>query len=344
MATTTRANWIYVFHGEDELSSREAVQGLIARMKDSPMWEFNVTTFDGDKASIEEIATTCQTAPFLADKRLVIVNGLITRLSEGSRGAPKDESSQEKAPRGSKKALTDAMLELLPAVPEFCRLVFLEPQLVPERDAVLKAIRIMGGYVKENRLEEGRVPFWIRERARKMGANFSAEAIEELGAAVGADSRMLNAEMIKLATYCGDRTVEAKDVHLLVADARKANVFAMVDAIGQRQAEPAIREMRRLLADGDHPLRIVAMVIRQFRMLVQVKELTEKGATTEEIASKVGMPFRGVASVQKQMRNFSYAQLEKAYDRLLDFDIQVKTGAWEPEAALELLVMELMRG
>ena len=55
MATTTRANWIYLFHGEDDLSSREAVQGLVTRMKESPMWEFNVTNFDGDKLSLDEL-------------------------------------------------------------------------------------------------------------------------------------------------------------------------------------------------------------------------------------------------------------------------------------------------
>ncbi len=344
MATTTRANWIYLFHGEDELSSHEAVQGLVERMKSSPMWEYNVTSFDVDKVSMEEIAATCQTTPFLSDKRLVVVTNLLSRLAEGGRGGSREEPSAEKAPRGSKKALTEALLELLPTVPEFCRLVLLEEQLIPERDPILKAIRGMGGFVKENRLEDGRVIFWIRERARKLGVAFSTEAIEELGSAVGPDSRLLNAEMVKLATYCGERTVEARDVHLLVSDARKANVFSMVDAIGQRQAEAALREMRRLLAEGDHPLRIVAMVIRQFRLLIQVKELTERGAAPDEIAGKVGMPFRGVAAIQRQARNFSYAQLERAYARLLDFDVQVKTGAWEPEAALELLVMELVRG
>ena len=105
MATTTRANWIYLFHGEDDLSTREAVQGLVARMKDSPMWEFNVTFFDGDKLALGEMAGTCQTVPFLADKRLVVVTNLLSRLGEGGRASPRDDSPGEKAPRGSKKAL-----------------------------------------------------------------------------------------------------------------------------------------------------------------------------------------------------------------------------------------------
>ncbi|HEX9015909.1 MAG TPA: DNA polymerase III subunit delta [Chloroflexota bacterium] len=345
MSTNVRANWIYLFHGEDELTSHEAVSGLVARMKDSPMWEYNVTSFDGDKLSIDELANTCQTVPFLADKRLVIVTNLLSRLSDGGRGGPgRDESPQERAPRGSKKALSEALIALLPAVPDFCRLVFVEDQIIPEKDPVLRAVRGMGGFVKENRLDEGRVGFWIRERAKKIGATFSSEAVEELASAVGPNARLLNAEMVKLSTYCADRPVQARDVRLLVSDARKANVFAMVDAIGLRQPEAALGEMRRLLSEGDHPLRIAAMVIRQFRLLIQVKELSEKGASPDEIAGKVGMPFRGVAGVQRQARNFSFSQLEGAYARLLDFDTQVKTGAWEPDAALELLVMELIRG
>src|SRR5450759_498481 len=108
---TTPANWIYLFHGEDELSSHEAVQGLVARMKDSPMWECNVAFFDGDKLSLPDLAGTCRTSPFLADKRLVIVTNAISRLSEPGRSGGRDQgSSQERAPRGSKKAVTDELL------------------------------------------------------------------------------------------------------------------------------------------------------------------------------------------------------------------------------------------
>jgi len=342
---TTRANWIYLFHGEDELSSHEAVQGLVARMKDSPMWECNVAFFDGDKLSLPDLAGTCRTSPFLADKRLVIVTNAISRLSEPGRSGGRDQgSSQERAPRGSKKAVTDELLGLLPEVPEFCRLVFLEEQLIPEKDPILKAVRTMGGFVKEHRLDESRLAIWIRERARKIECKISSEAMEELGAAVGPSSRLLNSEMVKLATYCEDRTIEAKDVRMLVSDARKANVFAMVDAMGLRQSEAALRELRKLLTEGDHPLRIMAMVVRQFRLLIQVKELSEAGLPPEEIAQRVGIFFRTVQGIQRQARNFSFQQLEAAYQRLLDFDVQVKTGAWGPEAALELLVMELVRG
>ena len=314
-------------------------------MKESPMWEYNVSFFDGDKLSLSDLSETCRSSPFLADKRLVVVTNAISRLSDAGRsGGRGDGPSQERAPRGSKKAVTDELLALLPEVPEYCRLVFLEEQQIPEKDPILKAVRAMGGFVKEHRLDEGGLAFWIRERVRKIGCNISVEAMEELGAAVGPNARLLNSELVKLATYCEGRTVEAKDVRLLVSDARKANVFAMVDAVGQRQSEPALRELRKLLTEGDHPLRIMAMVVRQFRLLIQVKELSEERLPSEEIAKRVGMPFRGVQSVQRQARNFSFQQLEAAYQRLLDFDAQVKTGAWEPEAALELLVMELVRG
>ncbi|HEX2923281.1 MAG TPA: DNA polymerase III subunit delta, partial [Chloroflexota bacterium] len=146
-----------------------------------------------------------------------------------------------------------------------------------------------------------------------------------------------------LATYCQDRAVEIEDVRLLVADARKANVFAMVDALGQRQPEAAVRELRKLLSEGDHPLRIVAMVVRQFRLLIQVKELSEAGASPDEIAQKAGAPYRGVMGLQRQARNFSFTQLERAYRKLLDYDVQVKTGACDPEAALEFLMADLLR-
>ncbi len=342
MAGSPKANWIYLFHGEDELSSWEAVQGLVARMKDSPLWEYNIASFDGEKLALSELVAFCQTVPFMADKRLAIVNHLISRLGDSGRGdGGRDDPKQERAARGSKKALLEGILELLPSVPEFCRLVFVEEQLIPERDPILQTIRDLGGYVRVHRLEEGGTSAWIRGRASRIGCKFSPEAVEELAAAVGPNARLLNSEMVKLATYCGDRVISPTDVAELVPDARKANVFTMVEAVGLRQREVALRELRKLLSEGDHPLRVMAMVVRQFRLLIQVKELSEGGASQDEISRRAGVPFRGVTNLQRQARNFSFQQLEQIYRQLLDYDVQVKTGAKDPESALELLVAEL---
>lgn len=307
------------------------------------MGDLNVTFFDGEKLVLSELAGTCQTLPFMADKRLVVVTNLLSRLGEAGRESPREEGRQERAPRGSKRAILEGILEFLPTVPEFCRLVFLEEQLILERDPILQAIRNLGGFVKAHRLEEGGLSTWIRSRAARLGCKMSAEAVEELAAAVGPNARLLDSEIQKLATYCGGETVKREDVRSLVADARKANVFALVEAIGLRQPEVALRELRKLQAEGDHPLRIAAMVVRQFRLLIQVKELSETGASPDEIARKTGAPFRGVAGLQRQARNFSFEQLERAYRQLLEYDVHVKTGAREPEAALELLITELLR-
>jgi DNA polymerase III subunit delta len=323
-----RINWVYLFHGEDELSSREAVQGLVVRMKDSPMGEYNISTFEGERLPLADLISTCQTFPLMADKRLVVVTGLLSYL-------------QDRAPRGSKKGTVEELQRFLPTVPEFCRLVFVEEQLIPERDPILKVIQGFGGFVKAHRLDERGALGWTQARARKVGCRLSVEAADELATAVGPNSRLLNSELLKLATYCGDRTVGVDDVRALVGEARKANVFAMVDALGQRQAGVALRELRRLLAEGDHPLRVMAMVIRQFRLLLQVKEMSEAGASPDEIAPRIGSPPRAVHGLQRQARNFSFSQLEHIYGRLLEWDLEVKTGVREPEAALELLLVEL---
>lgn len=346
--STVRSPWVYLFHGEDDLSSREAVQGLVARMmKDSPMWEFNIASFDGDKLALEEMVNTCQTVPFLSDKRLVVVANLIGRLGDQGRpsaSAQKEEGKEEKSPRGSKKALLEGLLAFLPQVPDSTRLVFLEEGYILDRDPVLKAIRAMGGYVKAHRLEEGGLAYWIRDRAARIGCRISNEAVDELAAAVGPNARLLNGELLKMATYRGEEMIRAEDVEAMVSDARKANVFAMVDAVGLRQPEAALNELRKLLAEGDHPLRITAMLVRQYRLLIQVKELTEAGCAPDEIAQKAGAPYRGVAGLQRQARHIGFEQMERAYQWLLEYDLQVKTGLRDPEAALELLVMELVRG
>ena len=339
----SRVSWIYLFHGEDELSSHEAVQGLVARMKDSPGWVYNVAFFEGERLALQDLTAACQTVPFLSEKRLVVVTNLLSRLSEPGRGASRDESRPERAAKGSKGAVLEGVLNLLPTVPEFCRLVFLEEQLISENEPLLKTIRALGGFVKAHRLGESGLVGWIRDRAARIGCKISTDAAEELAAAVGPNSRLLNSELIKLSTYCADRAITAEDVRALVADARKANVFSMVDAVGLRQPDVALRELRRLLTEGDHPLRVMAMLVRQFRLLIQVKSMSEAGLPPEDIAQQLGVSPRGFGGLQRQARNFSFQQLEWAYRQLLECDFQVKTGSREAEVALELLVAELLK-
>ncbi len=78
----------YILHGEDELTRTETLKNLQTRLGPPELIALNTTVFEADQVSLGELMNTCDTIPFMAQRRLVIVHGLLTRLAN----RPKDQS------------------------------------------------------------------------------------------------------------------------------------------------------------------------------------------------------------------------------------------------------------
>ena len=162
---------------------------------------------------------------------------------------------------------------------------------------------------------------------------------------VGENLRLLYQEIEKLLTYAGPgRDLQKADVEALVHYAREARIFDLVDAIGQRQRETALRLLHQMLDDGTAPAYLMVMFARQFRLLLQGRELLDGGAGKEAIVAALKLHPFVADKVLLQARNFTLEHLERIYRRLLDADVAMKTGRAEETVALDLLVVELTGG
>jgi DNA polymerase-3 subunit delta len=322
----------YLFHGEDEFSRAEAVQNLKQRMGGDPaMADLNTTVLDGRKIALGELRHACDTIPFMADRRLVIVEGLLGALS-----------AQE---RRKGKEILDGLVAYLPHLPPTTRLVLVEDRRISQKHPVYQlALAEKCGHVQEFVLpQKGALPRWIIKRAERRGGQITSQAVGELAAFVGNDLRLLDQEIAKLVAYAGgERPISTDDVHLLVSYAQEANVFQMADALGCRDGQTAMRLLHQLL-NNQKPLPLLGMIVRQFRILVQVKELSERGLGPREIADKLEMHKFVVEKGFRQARNFSMAQLKTVYDKLVETDVAIKTGRLDPILALDLLVAGLSK-
>ncbi|MFQ6057917.1 MAG: DNA polymerase III subunit delta [Anaerolineae bacterium] len=324
----------YIFHGEDEFSRAEALADMKDRMGDPTWADLNTTILDGRKVTLAELIHTCDAVPFLGERRLVIVKGLLTRL-EPKRG---EEVSEEA------RRFIQGLREYLRRLPESTRLVFLEPRSLSRNNPILKlAQKDERGYVKEFKPpRRDDLNWWITQRVKGKGGDILPGAVTELAAFVGNDLRLLDQEIEKLITYVGGaRAISTEDVHLLVSYAQEANVFQMVDALGRRDRRRAITLLHELLDSGQAPAYLLYMITRQFRILMQIKELSQGGASAGEIKARLGLHPFVVDKGLEQARNFSMGQLEAIYGQLLEADTAMKTGRTEPALALDLLIVGL---
>jgi DNA polymerase-3 subunit delta len=325
----------YLFHGEDEFSRSETLAALKEKMGDPGLAELNTTIFDGSKVTLGELEHACGSVPFMADRRLVIVEGLLTRLeSKGKEGALPDWQ----------KEYLEKLTQYLQRLPETTRLVLVEDRSISKNNPVLRlALADERGHVKEFKPPQGKaLNRWIEERVRKKGGQINPAAVETLAAFVGNDLRLLDQEIEKLIAYVDQaRPISEDDVRLLVSYVREANIFEMVDALGQRDGQQAAKLLHQLLDEGEHPLALLGMIVRQFRIMIQVKELNGQGLNQQEIAAKLKLHRFVVKKAVRQAMNFSMEQLEAIYRKLLETDIAIKTGQMDEVLALDMLVVGL---
>jgi DNA polymerase-3 subunit delta len=339
----------YLLHGPDEFASAEYLAELKDQLGDPSLAALNTTVLDGRTVTLADVRASADALPFLAPRRLVLVEGWLTRLlaraepgddDDADAGAPADETPRRGG--GSAKEAMTALVDYLPHLPESTLLVLLEKRDLPDRNPVLKtAANAEWAQVKRFDLPKGETLVrWIRARAKAEGGEFTREAAESL-ADVEDDPRALGHEILKLLTYVGfERPVELDDVQTLTPAGSEAKIFDLVDLIGQRRGPQAMRELHKLLETAE-PLYVLSMIVRQYRLILQAKELLGERATEAEISKSLALHPFPTGKVCAQARNFSLDGLERIYRRLLDYDVGIKTGQIEAATALDTLVAAL---
>jgi DNA polymerase III subunit delta len=327
--TTRTAPTFYVLHGDDEFSRKAEVRTMRSRMGDQSTAELNTVFHDGRSTSVAEVVAAAQQMPFLSDKRLVIVDGMLMWLTRKGGGK-------------TAKAEMEKLVAELPRLPDSARLVFVESETLDANHPVLKLVnQEPRGYAKA--FNPPRDPTrWIIKQVEHHGGAIEPQAAAALAALVGMDLGAADNECIKLLTYVGtNRPITEADVSLLTQHVPDVVIWDMVDALAARNGKTALLLIHRMLKDkSNEPLGLMAMINRQFRLLLQAKEMLQAGGNVYDIPD-VRSSFV-VQKLTQQARNFTSEELENIYRHLLEVDHGLKSGKYaKPELALDLLVASL---
>jgi DNA polymerase-3 subunit delta len=187
------------------------------------------------------------------------------------------------------------------------------------------------------------LPAWVRERTETLGGQIEPRAAAALAQNIGSNMRLLDQEIRKLLLYTGDRkTITADDVEVMVPYVQSADViFQMVDAVGQRNPRRAVIYVHRLVGVGEHPLGIFGMIVRQFRLMIQVRWLMDRRYTQQQIISRLDLHPYVARKIYGQASQFTERQLRDAYQILVETDLAIKRGLMDVDAALDVLIAEL---
>lgn len=338
---------LYILHGDNEFARAEALVQLRTKLTDPAWGDLNTSRLDGKRVTLSELTHACDVMPFFG-ARLVIVEGLLTRLASGGRKTERD-TQDDAEPTEASRSFVAGLVDYLKRMPATTHLLLVETKTIAKNNAVLKAAQAMGERAQTLEfaplnLKKGEVSRWLTERAQRKGGQAHPAAIELLAAYIGNDLRLLDMELDKLLTYVGPgRQVGEADVRRMVSAAQQTNIFDMVDAIGARNSRTALTLLHELLDAGEAPLYLLFMITRQFRILLQLRLLQAANLAPAELASRLGQHPFVVEKGLRQARQFTVPQLEAILRRLLQTDLALKSSGTDPILELDMLVVSLTR-
>ena len=176
-----------------------------------------------------------------------------------------------------------------------------------------------------------------------MDGNPHLRAADRLAEWIGTDTRQAEKELEKLLTYTNyERAIDVVDVEKLSTNNATGNIFQFVDSLAEHNQKQALDQLHRLM-DELEPVQIFSMIVRQFRLLLQVRELLDDGGGLQSISSEIPEIRSSLVAekMAKQARRYDMRQLKEIYRRLLKLDQSLKTSQMTPELAFDILVVEL---
>jgi len=326
---------LYILYGKDDFSLNQAMGKIKAGLGDREMVATNTTNLEGQHLTLSELRNKCDAAPFLSSHRLVIVDGLLGRF-EVKQSKPRSGKGKSRDGLGEWEGLDSYIKQM----PETTVLVLVDEE-VKGQNPLLKKISQLAE-VRTFPLLWGRdLKVWIRQRVKAEGGDITPQAVNLLAELIGGDLWAMDGEIQKLLLYSRERPISEDDVRQLVSCIQEANIFALVDAVAEGRTELAQRILHRLYDEGVAPTYILVMITRQFRLIAQAGDLG-KGLSRLQTQDRLGLKSSyGLDKTLSQAKLYDFEGVKRAYDKLLETDLAIKTGKYSDKLALELLVTEL---
>ena len=306
---------VYLLYGSEDYLKKQYKQKLKAALLNDGD-EMNYAYFEGKNIEVDKLIGFANTLPFFAERRVVVV-----------------ENS------GLFKSASD-LADYLPDMPDTTTMVFVENE-VDKRNKLYKAVLKLGIVSEMNGMDERSLKIWVASRLKNDGKRITEQTVDYFLSKTGSDMETINSELEKLICYALDKEVIAEeDVDAVVTVQITNQIFAMIDAIGNKKQKVALELYYDLLALKEKPMTVLFLITRHFNNLLQVKELFALRYDNGSIAKKIGVPPFAVGKYVAQGKNFSKEILLDALQASVEIEEQVKTGRLNEKVGVELLIVQ----
>ncbi len=313
---TGRFQNVYLLYGSENYLKQQYKQKLKNALL-QPDDTMNFARYEGKDLNPLELIDVAETMPFFAEHRLILV----------------EESEFFK--NGC-----EALLKYIPDIPASTCILFVESK-VDKRGKMYKAVSKAGRAVEFGEQNEQLLTRWILGRLKRENKKITQSVLQFFLTKVGTDMGSIDQELEKLLCYTlGREVIGAEDVEAVCTGQAANHIFDMVHAIGKRQQKRALSLYHDLLALKEPPMRILYLINRQFRILLELKYMKKAGVDAKTMASNAGIPPFAVKRTLEQAACFTADELKQALSDGAELETDSKSGKLNEQIAVELFIIK----
>lgn len=315
-----------------------AKQQLINTYVNEATKTMDLVVFETGEFDLPRFKEACETLPLFSERKVVILEGFDAVWGKYSKSVSQSDS--------------DAVAGMIPELsPQTLVVITSEEDPDPKkknRPKLLEALKNHGNVYDFDQLSDQDLKKFVNKRFREAGRIISPRALDALINNSGYFNKNidyalynLKSDIMKIIALSDSEEITEKDVIEGISDNLEHNVFKMLDSISGNRKETAFKLLNEMLLSGGNVQQILATIIGQLEMMLQVKELNEQGMKGAAISKKIGVHEFRVKKATGFVSNYTVGELRRILKNAFETDFRIKSGVLDGKLALEMLIAEI---
>lgn len=306
---------IIFFYGEDTYRSKKAVNDLKNKfIKEINPQATNLYTLDGEKIDIANFEETIKNISLFLPKRLIIINSLF---------------------KNKKTTIFDNILETLKKIENKSDdiIIFYENEKISDKIKNKKEIKKLLTYLNKQKFsqefkklsETGQLHF-VKKELDKYGKQITNSAAKFLLNSFSEDTWILTTELKKISFSVNKDIIGLEDIKMISNEIFFDDIFLLTDTISLKNKKNILEIFEKQKLAGLSDDFILSMLIRHFKILLQVKEAILKQENKENLAKRLGLHYFVIKKSLFQINKFEFNELKNILNKLIEIDYKNKSG------------------
>jgi DNA polymerase-3 subunit delta len=312
---------IIFLYGKNQYGKEQYIRGVKEKFaKEVDASGLNMTVLDGEKVSSGLLHQEVFASGFLVPKRLIIIKDVL---------------------KNKKSDIKEVVLEIIQKDAKNENIIIFS-ETDKSTSNFFKSLKNtkFSQEFPEPSIQD--VVNFIHQEITHRGGTASPEIASYMASLVGNDLQSISNEIDKIIHYTKGREILKTDIQEMITISLQDDIFGLVDAIVSKRKKDALQFLEIQFELGANHIYIHSMLVRQFRILIQMHSLYEQGMTrSDEIASSLSIhPYVAKKSLP-HVQKLSKAYLQAVYRYLVQLDKQFKTSYADPQLLLEEFVVKI---